>query len=96
MRPPRHEAFIFLHIVLHGPRLCRAFDAGRLCERQKTHPKAEAEKPQEPVETLYNAAANELEAGNFYKAAKAFDEVDRQYPYSEWATRAQMMPGYAH
>lgn len=66
------------------------------CASDKTHPKAEAEKPQEPVETLYNAAANELEAGNFYKAAKAFDEVDRQYPYSEWATRAQMMSGYAH
>ncbi len=51
---------------------------------------------QVPVETLYNQALDELQQGNNYKAAKAFDEVDRQYPYSQWATKAQMMAGYAH
>lgn len=57
--------------------------------------KALADK-QVPVETLYNKALDELQQGNNYAAAKAFDEVDRQYPYSQWATRAQMMAGYAH
>ena len=29
-------------------------------------------------------------------AAKAFEEVDREHPYSEWATRAEMMAAYAY
>lgn len=51
---------------------------------------------QVPVEQLYNRAANTIDKGEFYDAAKRFDEVDRQYPYSQWATRAQLMSGYAH
>ncbi len=51
---------------------------------------------QEPVETLYNRAAQRLDEGAFMDAAKLFDEVDRQYPYSQWATRAQLMSGYSH
>lgn len=50
----------------------------------------------EPVETLYNKAAKHLEDREYYEAAKGFDDVDRQYPYSQWATRAQLMAGYAH
>lgn len=56
---------------------------------------AEAAK-QEPVEVLYNRAAKRLDDGVYFEAAKLFDEVDRQYPYSQWATRAQLMSGYAH
>ncbi len=48
-----------------------------------------------PVEELYNRAANMLDAGEYKKAAKAFTFVDTQYPYSEWATRAQLMASYA-
>jgi outer membrane protein assembly factor BamD len=51
---------------------------------------------QVPVEKLYNTAAAALDRGEFFRAAAAFDEVDRQYPYSQWATRAQLMSGYAH
>lgn len=51
---------------------------------------------QEPVEALYNRAAQKLDDRAFLDAAKMFDEVDRQYPYSQWATRAQLMAGYAH
>jgi outer membrane protein assembly factor BamD len=49
-----------------------------------------------PAEDLYNAAANELDAGRFAEAAKAFEEVERQHPYSAWATQAQVMAAYAH
>ena len=48
-----------------------------------------------PVETLYNKAARSLDEGEFKKASDQFEEVDRQYPYSEWATRAQLMSGYS-
>lgn len=49
-----------------------------------------------PVETMYSTAAKSLDAGEFLDAAQQFDDVDRQYPYSQWATRAQLMAGYAH
>src|SRR5690606_24253840 len=64
---------------------------------KKVEDKAEAEaEALVPVETLYNQAAAKLDAGDYYEAAKLFDDVDRQYPYSQWATRAQLMSGYAH
>ena len=48
-----------------------------------------------PVEELYNDAMDLLKDESYDKAAKAFDEVERQHPYSVWATRAQMMEAYA-
>ncbi|KAF0222573.1 MAG: hypothetical protein FD176_2540 [Rhodospirillaceae bacterium] len=47
-----------------------------------------------PVEELYNEAMDLVEQGEYYKAAQAFDEVDRQHPYSVWATKAQLMNAY--
>ena len=49
-----------------------------------------------PVEKMYNAAAEKLDEGSFVEAAKKFDEVEQNYPYSQWATRAQLMSGYAY
>ncbi len=56
---------------------------------------ADADKPPEPVEKMYAKAAEELDAGNNTEAAKQFDSVEQNYPYSQWATRAQLMAGYA-
>ena len=44
-----------------------------------------------PPETIYNEALAELDEENFSLAAQYFDEVERQHPYSQWATRAQLM-----
>lgn len=49
-----------------------------------------------PVEVIYNRAMDLLEAGSYQDAAKEFDEVDRQHPYSPWATKAQIMAAYAN
>ncbi len=49
-----------------------------------------------PVEQLYNEAMDELISGNYGAAAVTFDEVERQHPYSIWATRAQLMTSFAH
>jgi len=49
-----------------------------------------------PVEGIYNEAMDSMEAGKYTTAAKAFDEVERQHPYSKWATKAQVMSGYAY
>jgi len=47
------------------------------------------------VNTLYNRAMDQLLAQNYKDAAKLFDEVDRQHPYSSWASRAQLMSAYS-
>lgn len=53
------------------------------------------EKPIPPVEDLYNQAADALDAEEYRKATGLFEEVERQYPYSKWATKAQLMAAYA-
>jgi outer membrane protein assembly factor BamD len=51
--------------------------------------------PDESVETLYNRASDLMDKGQYTDAAKQFAEVERQHPYSQWATRAQLMEAYA-
>ena len=50
---------------------------------------------EKPVEDLYNTAMNHLLDENYEKAAKGFAEVERQHPYSVWATKSQLMAAYA-
>lgn len=47
------------------------------------------------VEELYNRGMDLVTEGAYKTAAKAFDEVERQHPYSVWATKAQLMAAYA-
>ncbi len=56
----------------------------------------EKKQAERPVEVIYNNAMDLLETQWYETAAKEFDEVERQYPYSKWATKAQLMAGYAH
>lgn len=48
-----------------------------------------------PVEDLYNEAFDQLLDGDYSPAARGFEEVERQHPYSVWATKAQLMSAYA-
>jgi outer membrane protein assembly factor BamD len=48
------------------------------------------------VNTLYSAAKERLDAGNYEVAAALFDEVERQHPYSPWARRAQLMSAFSY
>lgn len=48
-----------------------------------------------PVEKIYNEAYDAALKGEFKKAAPLFDEVERQHPYSVWATQAQLMAAYS-
>jgi len=48
------------------------------------------------VEVIYNLAKDSLEKKRYKFAAVAFDEVERQHPYSVWARRAQLMAAYSH
>ena len=49
----------------------------------------------DPVATLYNQGLANLQAGSYKTAIKNFGEVERQYPYSKWATKAILMQAYA-
>ncbi len=48
-----------------------------------------------PVDELYNQAMDALQTTDYMTAAKLFDEVERQHPYSTWATKAQLMAAYS-
>lgn len=48
-----------------------------------------------PVEELYNEAYDAALAGDYKEAAPLFDEVERQHPYSVWATQSQLMAAYS-
>ena len=58
------------------------------------------QKPKEyvekPVETLYNEALDALLAKEYAAAEEKFEEVERQHPYSLWATKAQLMSAYTY
>jgi outer membrane protein assembly factor BamD len=52
--------------------------------------------PDEPAEKLYNEGVYLLNQKREFKdAAKKFEEVERQHPYSEWARKSLIMTAYA-
>jgi outer membrane protein assembly factor BamD len=53
--------------------------------------------PDQPADKLYNQGLYLLNQQQDYKeAAKKFDEVDRQNPYSDWARKALLMSAYSY
>ena len=51
--------------------------------------------PEMPADALYKEGMRLFEKTDYEGAAKYFDEIDRQHPYSEWAARAQIMAAYS-
>lgn len=49
-----------------------------------------------PVEELYNEAVDQVETEDYADAAETFLEVERQHPYSVWATKAQLMSAFSY
>ncbi|MFO1075392.1 MAG: outer membrane protein assembly factor BamD [Geminicoccaceae bacterium] len=52
--------------------------------------------PDQPPEDLYRQAQALLDREDYEKAGKAFEEVERQHPYSQWATRGELMAAYSY
>src|SRR2546421_5381958 len=50
---------------------------------------------EKPVDDLYNKAMDELVEERYATAAKTFEGVESQHPYSVWATKSQLMAAYA-
>src|ERR1700742_1757873 len=52
--------------------------------------------PDEPADKLYNEGVFLLDKrGDYKEAAKKFEEVERQHPYSDWARKSLLMVAYA-
>jgi len=50
---------------------------------------------EKPVEVLYLEARKAFDEEDYKGAANKFDEVERQHPYSQWATQAKLMSAYS-
>jgi len=49
-----------------------------------------------PAAEIYNQAMDTLLEGDIKAAIESFDSVERQHPYSVWATKAQLMSAYSY
>jgi outer membrane protein assembly factor BamD len=58
--------------------------------------KKKKEYVERPVEELYNEALDQMQRRLYSSATETFDEVERQHPYSVWATKAQLMAAYSY
>ena len=45
---------------------------------------------------LYKSGMNNLKKREFSEAVEQFTQLEIQYPYSKWATKGQLMAGFAH
>ena len=48
-----------------------------------------------PPDVLYASGVTQMQKGNYDRAVTIYDQVEENYPYSTWATHAQLMHGYA-
>ena len=55
-------------------------------------PKTEGEE----LKILYNQALNMVSERDFVDAAIIFEDIERQYPYSKWAAKSQLMSAYCY
>ena len=83
-------AFMTRHLILP---VFLAFVLLTACAGGKD--KDAASSADKPVEVLYRDARTAFDAKEYKTAAKAFDEVERQHPYSNWAARAKLMSAYS-
>jgi outer membrane protein assembly factor BamD len=60
------------------------------CSRNKN-----ADYREQTVYEIYSQALSYLEKGRYKESAQYFDEVERQHPYSVWATKAKLMSAYS-
>ena len=53
-------------------------------------------KPQKiiPLEILYNEAYSNFENGKYNEAVKLFEDVQKNYSYTEWAAKALLLKSY--
>ena len=48
-----------------------------------------------PIAKLYNSGVKDVRNEEYRSAVKKFSEVERQHPYSKWATKSILMQAYS-
>jgi outer membrane protein assembly factor BamD len=56
----------------------------------------DAEYVERPIDAIYADAWKKIKSSEWEDAAKQFDEVERQHPYSVWARRAMLMSAFCY
>lgn len=74
-------------VLATGVTGCLSFGGGEPRESQQY--------VEEPVAQLYNRGSDLLDQRRWAEAITAFQEVERQHPYSSWARRSILMTAYA-
>jgi outer membrane protein assembly factor BamD len=85
--PCRFAAVLLLAISLSG---CSSFLNS---EPKDSGENFDANPP--PADQLYAQGLQELNKENYDQAVTKFNEIDEDYPYSTWATHAEILAGYA-
>ncbi|MEZ5825967.1 MAG: outer membrane protein assembly factor BamD [Geminicoccaceae bacterium] len=86
----------FLNFRLRLPARLLALAAGGVMLAGCATSDSEPEYVERPAEELYAEAQALLDEKDYKAAARAFEEVERQHPYSSWAVRGQIMAAYAY
>jgi outer membrane protein assembly factor BamD len=68
---------------------------GKSDEPEAKAPKINTDPANTSVEVLYNNGVDALSSKRYKIASQQFDNVEQYYPYSTWATNAQLMHGYS-
>lgn len=71
--------------------LAFALPACSLLEEDDTYQQSVSD----PVDLLYNQGLAAIKAGDYAKATKRFDDIERQYGGTDWARKATLMSAYA-
>ncbi|MDD2876501.1 MAG: outer membrane protein assembly factor BamD [Acidiphilium sp.] len=88
-RPRLSMLFLLVPLALGG---CGLFGGHA---NTGAHSKADKETILPPAGTLYANGIAYLHKGEDKKASDAFNQVEVNYPYSTWATHAELLHGYA-
>ncbi len=83
---------LFLMVALAA---CGSFQQGTGADPSQTPGATVANAADQSPEALYAAGMQELRANRFQRAVDLFDAVEREHPYSTWATNAKLMAAYA-
>lgn len=87
-KPALHAAFLGVTLALGG---CSWLGLDSDSSNDK-----EPDYVERPVEQIYNDAWKKIDERDWNGAAKQFDEVERQHPYSIWARRAMLMSAFSY
>ncbi len=88
MAKTKHVSKIAITILLASVSLAACQSNSKLKDKAPAY-------VERPVELLYNNARDLVTRRDYSEAVRAFDEVDRQHPYSEWARRSILMSAYS-